>query len=561
MMQLQIPPNAQPGMTINVALSDGRTVGIQVPPGAAPGSVIQFQVPPVQQHQFQQPQLAQMQALQQQQQALQRQQQQKAQQRQPVQTQPKPTLQQKQHNRTYQQRQEQQSNIQHVRESQANRNSTHLDSFEMIPLSNRSSTSGYGHTYNDPVYENPHGTGNPDLDSIRICCCIGENDMKQMDSCGLIRTIYCCGAAACCGILPCYSQVLTYIKEDEVGIIERLGKFHRVAMPGPVLLDSKCMVDLETVVTRMPTRLKQLVVSSETKTKDNVFCTVEISLQYGLDNNNKAQAAEAAHYKVENISQFITDQINDIIRSKLSKVELDHAFVLKNELQAEVESRLGEVLVEYGLVVTKALVTNFMPAKAVVKEMNNIYTQKLTKAINEQMAETQKMIEVTIAEGEAERKELLGKGTSLMRRAYLQGMQECLDQFVESMESEDFVLSWEDVLHMQLLLQYFDTSYELSQVSIDSNLYLSLDPQMVQEVKARLNVGHERTAADGPKKERKPKPEPDVSVGRQTRLGSLTKSPKPLSKLPPPSRRPSQQNSSSRGASSSSNEASNATSL
>jgi CHASE3 domain sensor protein len=208
-----------------------------------------------------------------------------------------------------------------------------------------------------------------------------------------------------------------------------------------------------------------------------------------LDPLNIEQAAEAAAYKVEDIKQLISDQITDIVRSKLSKVELDQAFVLKNELQSDIENRLSAVINEYRYVIQKALITNLIPTKTVVNEMNNIYLQKLQKVVNEQLAETQKLINVKKAEGESERKELLGKGVSLMRRAYLLGMQQCLEDFVQSMSKDSFILTWEDVLYMQLLLQYFDTQKGLSTKSHSSDLYISLDPKRVQEFKQMMNVG------------------------------------------------------------------------
>jgi len=273
---------------------------------------------------------------------------------------------------------------------------------------------------------------------------------------------------------------------------------------------------------------------------------VEISLQYGLDTNNIHEAAEAAHYKLENPSQYITDQINDIVRGELSKVELDHAFVLKNKLQSEIEARLGENLKDYGFVITKALMTNFTPDKAVVLEMNNIYTQRLIKIVNEQLAETQKMYEVSRAQADSERKELLGMGTSLMRRAYLRGMEKCLEDFVESMKSEDYVLSFEDVLHLQLLLQYFDTETELSSVSNDNTLYLDTGASTISKLKSKIDIGHVRTNQDGPKLERKQNKflnnstsetstsssTSSSSSGSRQRTASTTKAVKPPPKRP-----------------------------
>jgi len=162
---------------------------------------------------------------------------------------------------------------------------------------------------------------------------------------------------------------------------------------------------------------------------------------------------------------------------------------------------------QYGFVVIRALVTDFMPARGVVDQMNNIYTQALQKQVTAVRASTQKMVQVIHAEAESECRELLGKGLSLMRRAYLHGIQECLDDFVkvspsvccgrrsfdprspQAVSSQTYVLTWEDVLYMQLLLQYFDSMKDINAKSTRPTLALSLDPKSVNILRARLNVG------------------------------------------------------------------------
>jgi len=233
-------------------------------------------------------------------------------------------------------------------------------------------------------------------------------------------------------ICPCYTKALYVVREDQLGVVESFGKFRRIAQPGPVLLDSPCGAPLEAIRTFIDLRVNQLVVRCETKTKDSVFCTVEVTVQFTVNPADREQAAVSAAYKIENFQQLLSDQVQDIVRQKLSKLELDKAFAARTDLQREVETVVGAAVLEYGYVIVKALVTNLRPAQAVVDEMNGIYTAVLQKQVSATVAETGKMVAVVLAGADAERRQLLGLGVSMMRRAYLRGMQQCLDDFVEA---------------------------------------------------------------------------------------------------------------------------------
>jgi len=451
-----------------------------------------------------------------------------------------------------------------VRQSQAELRSTQANrdnAFEMIEIGDRpSEVQSRQPNFNRQTQNNSQQvvTNQPSTSAsggskfgsgeLRLCHCVSTDCLQQMSMTQLVCTIYCCGTAGFAGTCcPCYTKSLFTVAEDELGVVELLGKFQRVASPGPMLLLSPCCCEAETLRVRVSTRVKQLVVKSETKTKDNVFCVVEVSVQYQVDMREEgvdldgpdlmvknevasdlsagagavlsrrrrvgpstakaAESAKSAAYKVDNFEQLLTDQVNDIVRAKLSRVELDQAFLLRSDLQDEVMSVVGSRVQEYGYNVVKALVTNFRPDQNVVNNMNEIYTQNLKKQVAVQVAETKKMVEVILAEAESDRKELLGKGVSLMRQAYLVGMQECLDEFVKSFEDDEFVMTFEDVLYTQLLLQHFDTMKSVSQYSADvgeePHLALSVGPEALEQMRAQLgHLGHWRTGADGPKKNR-----------------------------------------------------------
>ena len=529
MMQMQIPAGAYPGMTLQIQLSDGRTVAMQVPPGVAPGATIQFAIPPAAAPAYSPP--AQRAFV------------------------PPPA----------------QSQVMNRDSTYSARNSeimglpsqtmapVHSPSHGYRPVQHKAHQTAFQSTQERKQASAKFGSG-----QIRMCFWFNDEKLAAMSPTELALNIWCCSAGGCCGLLPCYSKPLYMVAEDEIGIVEGFGKFLHVAHPGPIVLESPCNVDTQSIRRRVDTRVNQQTVKCETKTKDSVFCAVEVTVQFQINPANRDEAAVSATYKVENFRQLLEDQIQDIVRQKLSKVELDRAFVMKTDLQGEVETKVGEAINEYGYVIVKALVTNFRPAQAVVNEMNNIYTQKLGKVVSGTQADTRKMVEVMMAEAEAERKQLRGLGVSLMRQAYLLGIRQCLDDFVEvsavrtcvgegsvrgmwvlhcrslvhptpkrshllqigvcmlhpgpclqATSGDKYVLTWEDVLYMQLLLQHFDAQKSINGDCGDQalrtrseapapQLLLSVDPGTIGLLRARLQVGHVRGPGD-PKK-RPPKP-------------------------------------------------------
>jgi regulator of protease activity HflC (stomatin/prohibitin superfamily) len=79
------------------------------------------------------------------------------------------------------------------------------------------------------------------------------------------------------------------VETAQVAIVQRLGKFARVAGPG---LNWKTPI-LENVVQRMSMKVQQFEVQVETKTQDNVFVQIPVSIQYKVI----PDSVESAFYK------------------------------------------------------------------------------------------------------------------------------------------------------------------------------------------------------------------------------------------------------------------------
>jgi len=296
-MQIQIPANAYSGMVMNVALSDGRKVALTVPPGAPPGSVVAFDVPTAS---------------------------------------PPPQRPVSQSSKTGSSSSAtgQQPMVMQRSDASASRNNGFklLSPSRSSPVSPTPDELAYARARERERREAAafNATGDAQANRpafasglYRIFSCCTTDFMQSLSPLQLWCAVGCCGCSgngvlgSVIGLLPCCSSVLYMVGEDEVGVVERLGKFQKIVTAGPVVLSSPCLVDVETLTTRLPLRLMQRVVKVDTKTKDNVFCAVEVSVQYRMGGSDLMQAAECAAYKVENFVEMLSDQVSFLVDAHL----------------------------------------------------------------------------------------------------------------------------------------------------------------------------------------------------------------------------------------------------
>ena len=149
----------------------------------------------------------------------------------------------------------------------------------------------------------------------------------------------------------CFCQA--YVHPDTVALVERSGKFQAIKGPG-----CQCLVwPVDSIVGRVSLRVRQLDVNCETKTKDNVFVNVVISVQYQV----VLEKAFDAFYKLANPEIQIQAYVFDVVRSELPKMELDESFSNKEQLANEVKHHLDETMMSFGYSIIKALVTDISP--------------------------------------------------------------------------------------------------------------------------------------------------------------------------------------------------------
>mmetsp|Transcript_1667 Transcript_1667/g.5369 ORF Transcript_1667/g.5369 Transcript_1667/m.5369 type:complete len:292 (-) Transcript_1667:415-1290(-) len=245
----------------------------------------------------------------------------------------------------------------------------------------------------------------------------------------------CCTKGCCC--FECISQ-------SEYGFVERCGEFDRVVAAGASVV---CW-PFEVVAGRVSLRIQQLDVACETKTSDNVFVNVVISVQYRVI----PEQTYNAYYKLADPRTQIESYVFDVIRSALPKMELDESFSSKDTLANKVKEELDATMADYGYHIEKALVTDISPDARVKMSMNEINASRRLREAAKEKAEADKITQVKAAEADAESKYLSGVGVARQRQAIVGGLQDSIIEF----SGEIAGTTPKDVMDLLLLTQYFD---------------------------------------------------------------------------------------------------------
>lgn len=264
---------------------------------------------------------------------------------------------------------------------------------------------------------------------------------------------------------------LFIVKQQEAAVIERLGKYERVAHAG---LNVKIPF-IDWVAGKLSLRIQQLDVKVETKTKDNVIVQIQVSVQYRI----KDDGIYDAFYKLEDHSQQITAYVLDLVRSETPTMILDDIFEKKDSIANAVKSHLTQTMQEFGFEIVKALVTNIELEAKVKNAMNEINEQQRLQVAAQAKGEAEKILIVKKAEAEAESKRLQGEGTANQRKAIIDGLSHSVDEFRKSVPG----VAAADIMSLVLITQYFDTLKEIGAHNKSSTLLL---PQLPNDLASQI---------------------------------------------------------------------------
>lgn len=260
------------------------------------------------------------------------------------------------------------------------------------------------------------------------------------------------------------TSIMFTVHTQENVIVERFGKFRRVARPG---LNFKAPF-IDSITKPISLRIQQLEVNIESKTKDNVFVTVPVAVQYVI----KEEQVVDAYYRLSNPEAQIRSYVFDTVRSALSGLELDAAFESKDDIARSVEQTLSARMQEFGFNIVNTLVQDISPDSRVRDSMNSINAAQRDRVAAQSLAEADKIKRVTQAEAEAESKRLQGEGVAAQRKAIAMGIAE---QY-EMLRKVGIEHSAEQLL---LMTQYFDTMQDVARNGRSNVLFLPSNPGTV----------------------------------------------------------------------------------
>jgi len=190
------------------------------------------------------------------------------------------------------------------------------------------------------------------------------------------------------------------VQQQTAALVQRFGKFTRIAEPG---LNFKVPF-MERVAGRVNLRVRQLDVDVETKTEDNVFVKVIVSVQYFV----LKEKIYDAFYKLDDPERQIRSFVFDVVRARVPKIKLDDVFEKKDEIAIVVKQELAQVMDDFGYGIVKALVTDIDPDAKVKAAMNDINAAQRLRVAAAEKGEADKILQVKSAEAEAESKALSG---------------------------------------------------------------------------------------------------------------------------------------------------------
>ena len=264
------------------------------------------------------------------------------------------------------------------------------------------------------------------------------------------------------GIILILSSFFT-VKQQSAAIIERFGKFHSIRQSG---LHLKIPL-IDRIAGKLSLKIQQLDVIIETKTLDDVFVKLKVSVQYKVIRDKVYDS----FYKLDYPHDQITSYVFDVVRAEVPKMKLDYVFVKKDDIAIAVKSELNEAMMTYGYDIIKTLVTDIDPDAQVKEAMNRINASEREKVAAQYEGDAQRILIVERAKAEAESKRLQGQGIADQRREIARGLEESVEVLnkvgINSQEASALIV----------VTQHYDTLQSIGQETNSNLILLPNSPQ------------------------------------------------------------------------------------
>ncbi len=253
------------------------------------------------------------------------------------------------------------------------------------------------------------------------------------------------------------------VKQKTAAIIERFGKFHSIKQSG---LKMKIPL-VDKIAGKLSLKIQQLDVIIETKTLDDVFVRLKVSVQYRVI---KSKVYDA-FYQLDYPHEQITSYVFDVVRAEVPKMKLDDVFVKKDDIALAVKAELNDAMLEYGFDIIKTLVTDIDPDAQVKEAMNRINAADREKTAAQFEGDAARILIVEKAKAEAESKRLQGQGIADQRREIARGLEESVEVLnkvgINSQEASALIV----------VTQHYDTLQSIGQETNSNLILLPNSPQ------------------------------------------------------------------------------------
>ena len=275
-------------------------------------------------------------------------------------------------------------------------------------------------------------------------------------------------------ILGVIASTLYVVRQQTVVIIERFGKYQTTSGSG---IHVRLPFGIDKIAARIQLRLLQSEIIVETKTKDNVFVTLNVATQYRVNEQNVTDA----YYKLMRPEAQIKSYIEDALRSSVPKLTLDELFEKKDEIALEVQHQVAEEMSTYGYIIVKTLITKVEPDAEVKQSMNEINAAQRKRVAAQELANADKIKIVTAAEAEAEKDRLHGVGIAQQRKAIVDGLAES----IQELKDANVGMTEEKIMSILLTNQYLDTLNTFTAKG-NQTLFLPNHPEGIEDIRTQI---------------------------------------------------------------------------
>jgi regulator of protease activity HflC (stomatin/prohibitin superfamily) len=226
--------------------------------------------------------------------------------------------------------------------------------------------------------------------------------------------------------------------------------------------------------------VQQFEVQVETKTQDNVFVQIPVSIQYKVI----PEGVESAFYKLSDPVKQIESMVYNVVLGHVPKMKLDDTFLNQADIASDLRDNLDASMKEYGYSIVKVLISDIVPDQKVKAAMNDINAAQREREATVSRAETNKLLLVKQAEAEAESKRLQGEGIANQRKAIIAGLKDSVEDFAKTVPGS----TPQDVMQLVLMTQYFDTLKEVAANDHTNTILIPHTPNTLTDIFSQIRT-------------------------------------------------------------------------